>query len=229
MSAPEAAAVAAAGAALGGLTAAVVGAPAWAGAVAGGASGAIAGLHGIYQWHDPRGVAAFVLDSTWALPTTAIGLAAHAAAAVRGDPQYADGLSRRRNRHVYGRGMQFRKGFALTVGNVVSGAGDVSRPRRAKLVNDHEDVHVWQARALGPAYLAVYGGSMVGGAVAAMVGWALGRGRFTELVESCAYYLNPLEYWAYSRDDHWPPSGLVAGLGPRRPLMRPFADGRSGS
>ena len=164
-----------------------------------------------------------MLDSTWALPTTALGLTAHAVAAVRGDPQFADALSRRQNRHVYGRGLQLRKGFALTVGNVVSGGGDLSKPRRAKLVTDHEDVHVWQARALGPAYLPAYAGAMLGGACAGALGWALGRGRLTELVESCAYYLNPLEYWAYSRDDHWPPSRLAAGVGPRRPIVRSFA------
>jgi hypothetical protein len=44
---------------------------------------------------------------------------------------------------------------------------------------------------------------------------------FTRVVESCAYYLNPFEWWAYSRDDHWPPSGKVGGLGWRRPIVRP--------
>ena len=43
-----------------------------------------------------------------------------------------------------------------------------------------------------------------------------------KVVESCAYYLNPFEWWAYSRDDHWPPSGKVAGLGWRRPIVRPL-------
>ena len=44
--------------------------------------------------------------------------------------------------------------------------------------------------------------------------------RFTRVVESCAYYLNPFEWWAYSRDGHWPPAGKVAGLGWRRPMVR---------
>ena len=43
------------------------------------------------------------------------------------------------------------------------------------------------------------------------------------MVESCAYYLNPFEWWAYSRDDHWPPKGLLAGIGWKRPAVRPFS------
>jgi len=42
------------------------------------------------------------------------------------------------------------------------------------------------------------------------------------VVESCAYYINPFEWWAYSRANHWPPSGKVAGLGWRRPAVRPL-------
>lgn len=45
--------------------------------------------------------------------------------------------------------------------------------------------------------------------------------RFTKVVESCAYYLNPFEWWAYSRAGHWPPSGKVRGLGWRHPIVRP--------
>ena len=43
-----------------------------------------------------------------------------------------------------------------------------------------------------------------------------------KVVETYAYYLNPLEWWAYSRDDHWPPSGKIAGIGWKRPAVRPF-------
>jgi hypothetical protein len=43
-----------------------------------------------------------------------------------------------------------------------------------------------------------------------------------KVVETYAYYLNPLEWWAYSRDDHWPPSGKVAGIGWKRPAVRPL-------
>src|SRR5690606_24205227 len=109
--------------------------------------------------------------------------------------------------------------------NVISGAGDVDKPRRVKLVTDHEDVHVWQARTLGPLYPMLYVGWMAGGAAIGAVAWltVLRGQRFTKVVESLAYYANPLEWWAYSRDDHWPPSAMIAGLGPKRPAVAAFA------
>ncbi|MGB9345079.1 MAG: hypothetical protein WCA90_03505, partial [Ilumatobacteraceae bacterium] len=92
------------------------------------------------------------------------------------------------------------------------------------LVTDHEDVHVWQARWFGPFYPLLYGGWMVAGGAAGMAVWATRRRSepFRRVVESCAYYLNPFEWWAYSRDDHWPPSGKVRGLGWRKPVVRPL-------
>jgi hypothetical protein len=226
----EALAAGVAGAALGGAAGMIVGAPVPA-AIVGGLNGAVSGARRIYDWRAPKGVAAFVLDSTWALFSTTGGLAAHAIGAVRGAPGYAPALSERRNRHVYARGFQPRRGFAITLGNVVNGAGDTTHPRRARLVTDHEDVHVWQARLLGPAYPALYLGWMVGGGAVGAVGWLL-RHRdqpFGKVVESYAYYLNPFEWWAYSRDDHWPPTGKVTGVGWRRPAVRSFtALGRTG-
>lgn len=218
---------AAAGAVLAGAVGSVLGVAAPA-AVVGGVNGAISGRRRIYDWGSAKGVAAFALDSTWSLATTTAALVAHGVAAVRGDPQFAPAHSERHNRHVYGRGFQPRKGFAITLGNVVNGAGDLSRPRRAKLVTDHEDVHVWQARTFGPTYPVLYLGWMVGGAAAGVVVWAIARRdeRLSKVIESCAYYLNPFEWWAYSRDDHWPPSGKVDQLGWKRPAVRSFASFR---
>ncbi|MDJ0768546.1 MAG: hypothetical protein QNJ12_07110 [Ilumatobacter sp.] len=224
---PEAAATAAAGAALGGAFGSLFGVAVPAALIAG-ANGAVSGWRAIYDWGSSRGVGAFALDSTWALATTSAGLVSHALGALRGDAGYVEPLSRRRNRHVYTRGFQPRRGFAITLGNVIAGAGDLSRPRRAKLVTDHEDVHVWQARAFGPAYPVLYVGWMVGGGVAGALVWLLARRDqpFGRVVESCAYYMNPFEWWAYSRDDHWPPSGMVDRLGWKRPLVRSFASFR---
>ena len=130
--------------------------------VVGGINGAIGGWRGTYDWRSPVGVVGFVLDSTWAFGTTAGALLAHVAAAVRGDPQYHDELSRRHNRHVYGRGFQLRHRFAFTLGNVIAGGGDLSSERRRRLITDHEDVHVWQARWFGPLYPVLYVGWMIG-------------------------------------------------------------------
>ena len=212
---------------LGGAFAALAGAPigfAAPLAVVGAANGAVCGWRRIYDWSCSRGLLAFTLDSTWSLPMTAAGLASQAFGMIRGDAGYDASLSRRANRLVYRRGFVPRSGFVITVGNVVSGAGDTTRARRRRLITDHEDVHVWQARWFGPLYPLLYGAWMVGGGVAGAILWASRRRRepFGEVVETCAYYLNPFEWWAYSRDDHWPPSGKVAGLGWRRPMVRPL-------
>jgi hypothetical protein len=187
------------------------------------ANGAICGWRGIYDWTCSTGLVAFTLDSTWALPMTAAGLASQAIGVVRGRPGYDESLSRRANRQVFQRGFVPRSGFAITVGSVISGAGDTSQRRRRRLVTDHEDVHVWQARWFGPFFPVLYGAWMLAGGAVGMVVWAVRRRseRFTKVVESCAYYLNPFEWWAYSRDDHWPPSGKVQGLGWRKPIVRP--------
>ena len=190
-----------------------------------GVNGALSGWRGVYDWRRPAGTAAFVLDSSWSLPMTTAGLFANAVGLVQRDSGFVVDLSRRQNRHVYRRGFTPRRGFATTVGNVVGGAGAIENPRRRRLVTDHEDVHCWQARGLGPLYPVLYSGwTMLGGA-AGMVIWMTRRRdeQFGDVVESTAYYLNPLEWWAYSRDDHWPPSGKIAGLGWTRPCCRPLA------
>jgi hypothetical protein len=223
----EAAVVGVAGAVLGVAVGAPLGVAPVLGAV-GAANGAITGWRRVYDWGCSTGPVAFVLDSTWALPMTAAALTSQALGVVRGAPGYDASLSRRANRMVFRRGFVPRRGFAITIGNVVSGAGDTSQPRRRQLVTDHEDVHVWQARWFGPLYPLLYGGWMLAGGAVGIVVWATTRrtDRFAKVVESCAYYLNPFEWWAYSRDDHWPPSGKVRGLGWRKPIVRPLRSQR---
>jgi hypothetical protein len=218
----ESVATAAGGALLGAVTAAPLGASR-AGAIVAGLNGALCGWRQTYDWRSGRGRLAFTLDSTWALATTTGALASHAVAIGRGHPGYDASLSRRQNRHVYARGFQPRRSFLITVGNVVSGVGDTTAPNRRRLVTDHENVHVWQARWFGPAYPLLYAGWMLGGAVAGAVVWGTRRRHqpFTKVVETCAYYLNPFEWWAYSRDGHWPPGKKVPGLGWKRPIVRP--------
>lgn len=211
---------------LGGLVAGVVGAPiglALPFSAVGAANGTIAGWRRVYDWGCTKGLVAFTLDSTWAIPMTAAGLASLGLGLVRGEPGYDASMSRRANRQVFQRGFVPRRGFAITVGHVISGAGDTTNPRRRRLVADHEDVHVWQARWFGPFYPLLYGGWMLVGGATGMIVWAVRRrsDSFTKVVESCAYYLNPFEWWAYSRDGHWPPPGKVGGLGWRNPIVRP--------
>jgi hypothetical protein len=74
-------------------------------------------------------------------------------------------------------------------------------------VQQHEAVHVWQQRALGPAYPLLYGLWMAGGAVVGAAVWLFHRDEpLFSFVETAAYYDNPFEYWAYRHQGHWPPS-----------------------
>jgi hypothetical protein len=223
------------GAMLGGVTGRLVG---WrsAGALIGAANGLIGGWRQIYRLRDARGVFTFGVDSTWALATTAAGLFSHLIAAVgtlTGRPaRYCAALSERQGRHVYSGGFRPRSGFVVTLGNVVSGAGDLEQARSVKLVTDHEQIHINQARALGPLYPVVYGGSMAVGALVGMGAALMSRirphtdqtppPRVFDLVETYAYYCNPCEWWAYSRDGNWPPPGKLPGRGWTRPIVKPL-------
>ena len=188
------------------------------------ANGLVSGWRRIYSWRRRDGWVAFTLDSTWATLPVVGSLVAHAVGTVT-HGRYEPSLSVRQNRHVYRRGARLKSTFAFTIGNVISNAGNVDGARRRRLITDHEDVHVWQSRWFGPIYPVVYAGWAVGGAIVGSVLWLVRgrRQRLGSMVESCAYYLNPFEWWAYSRDDHWPPGGKVAGVGWRRPIVRPLA------
>lgn len=214
-----------AGGVLGGLALAPIGlAPV--GIVVGGLNGGIAGWRQVYDWRSTRGVAAFVLDSTWSLPMTAAGLVALGVSAF-GDSGYEPSLSRRQNRQVHRRGFVVRRGFAVTWGPVVNGAAapdGTLTERRVRLVTDHEDVHAWQARWFGPLYPLAYLGWMALAGPAGAVRWLLRRDTtLTHAVEAWAYYANPFEWWAYSRDARWPPGSVDARIVWKRPLVRPLS------
>jgi len=195
------------------------------GAVVGGANGVISGWRGIYDWRRPQGVIGFALDSTWSLVMTAAGVFSNVFGMVKTNSDYLPELSERRNVHVYRRGFVPRKGFATTLGNVVGGAADVERESRRHLIEEHEVVHVWQARWLGPFFPIVYVGWW---ALAALYGLAMWGTRHRDrpvgkVVETYAYYSNPVEWWAYSRAGRWRPSSMIDGCGWRRPMVRPHA------
>lgn len=189
---------------------------AFAGSAIGGLNGLISGAAGTYAWRGVRGWLSFLMDSTWGMPGTASGLALHLANVVHPDPSYVVDMSSRSNRHVYERGFSMRPGFALALGNVVSGAGGSAglrgesgrAVRRRKLVDVHEGTHLFQNRLLGPFYPFVYLGWM---GIAALVGLVVSlvgeRKHVWRVVETFAYYNNPFEYWAYRKDDYWPPIG----------------------
>ncbi len=200
----------------------------WPAGIVAALNGAVGGTRGVYRWRSPSGPLALVLDSTWSLVMTTAALFAHAVAAFqRGHGGFVAELSRRRNRHVYVTGFRVRRGFVLTLGNVINNAGErvLTSDRRRKLITDHEDVHVWQARWFGPLYPVLYVGWSALGAVVGVLVWAVRRRRqpVGKVVEACSYYLNPFEWWAYSRDDFWPPAQMAAGVGWSTPAVQPFS------
>ena len=200
-------------------------------AVIAGLNGLISGWRQIYAWRSIVGWVAFLLDSSWATLSVGVGLLSHAAGRLKGSLGYEAKLSRRQNSHVYRHGFSLKPGYALTVGNVISGAGDVDVARRCKLITDHEAVHVWQARWFGPLYLPLYGLWALVGVFGGVVVWLRGgrKEKIGKAIESCAYYLNPYEWWAYSRDDLWPPPGKLKGVGWRKAAVRPLAEVRATS
>ena len=187
-----------------------------AGAMAAGLNGAISGAAGAYAWRRVRGWACFVLDSTWGVAGVAAGVMLHAANLFHRNPSYLVSMSRRANRHVYEGGFSTRPGFALALGNVVSGGGGAAglrgdspgAVRRRRLVDVHEGLHLVQNRLFGPLYPVLYGGWMVLAGAAGMVAWLVSRrDRLWPILETLTYYDNPFEYWAYRKDRYWPPRG----------------------
>jgi len=192
----EATTLGAAGAVLAGLCWSTVGLAVPA-AVVGGANGALSGARGVYG-RDRVGALAFVLDSTWALATTTGSVGVHLVdGALRAS--YLPEISRRQNRHVYRGGFTPRRGYAVTVGNVISSAGDVSVESRRRLVEEHEETHVWQARILGPLFAPAYLGWSAIAAVIGALRWVTlesPRPRLALVVDRLAYRANPFERWA---------------------------------
>lgn len=198
----------------------------WWGAAIGALSGAVAGRYRIYDLATGRGRRALISDHTWALATTTAGVVAAGVNLALGSP-VEQSLSEHQNRLVFTRGVVVRRGFALSIGYVVSGAADAEgrvTPRRRRLVTDHEDVHIWQARRWGPIYPVAYGAwLLVGGVVGCRRWWrdrrTPGRSLRSHL-DATAYYSNPFEWRAYTEDRNWPPAGVDPALVWRRPFTR---------
>lgn len=110
--------------------------------------GLLGALHGGCAWRTRlyprgrRGLVLGVIDATWSLPNTVAGAAFLLYALARGN-EVDRAFSRRRG--TIGLRDGVIKGFATTVGPVQAGV--------AMGVDDHEAVHVFQARLFGPFYL----------------------------------------------------------------------------
>lgn len=196
------------------------------GALIGATNGAVSGYRGVYHWNSVSGKAAFLLDSTWALPTTAAGTVVGIVNTTL-SADFVEELSVRKNRHVFAKGLRVRRRFATTMGNVVTnasaaGAYDLREDtlrgaRRRSLIDVHEELHVWQARWFGPLFPLFYGGWMAAGVFGGLFGWLRHGGSLGKAIETVSYYDNPFEFWAYVADEYWPPQGVHPKLAWRTP------------
>jgi hypothetical protein len=164
------------------------------GAFMGGLNGVISGATQIYDWTSWTGWAAFVVDSSWGMIGTDLGIVLHAINLFYGSGnKYRHDLSFRQNRHVYDGGFGF-SGFSMTQGNVTSnlaGGGGGT-----ELLN-HESLHILQSRLFGPIYQITYGAWLiVGGVIGGIVGIFASQ-PWTTSVQDVAYYDNLWETWAY--------------------------------
>jgi hypothetical protein len=181
--------------------------------VAGALHGEISGARQIYEWRRPRGWAYFLLDSTWGLLGSTLGVVVHLINLVARGSRYRADLSARRNRHVYEGGFRLKRGFIVTMGNVISNAAGSGtriedRPGRLQLIDRHEGLHIWQNRVFGPLMQATYVVWAAGGLLYGLGFWLMHRDESLGVVVlTTVYYDNPLEYWAYRLDGHWPPPG----------------------
>jgi hypothetical protein len=175
-------------------------------------NGGFGGARRIYAWKTIGGWGAFILDSSWALVSTTLGVALNLVNLVRRGSGFAPEFSVRQNRHVFAAGFALKRSFANTQGPVISnatcGRGDPIANHR-NLIERHEGLHVWQQRWFGPIHPFVYVVWGLFGAVVGVVYGALSRKRrvhkvrIGKLVETAAYYDNPFEYWAYRNDGRW--------------------------
>jgi hypothetical protein len=164
----------------------------------------------IYNFRDPRGWAAFLLDYTWGLPGTTLGYGVQLINESLPNSGYDPALSQLVGSHVYTGGIGL-PGFTTTMGNVTTHLG-VGPGAKDVLVN-HEEVHVWQSRIFGPLFQTSYAGWLLGGAFVGTGYWYLHPNQdWFSLVETAAYYDNPWEVWAYVNDHNWPPAGANPAL-----------------
>ena len=173
----------------------------------------------IYDFNDPRGRTAFLLDYSWGLTGTALGAALQIVNTfIIPDSEYDATLSEQLGFFVYNGGIVFFPGFITTLGNVTTnGSGNVD------VVENHEAVHVWQSRIFGPFFQVSYVAWLAGGAIVGTAVWLTDTNEdWYSLVETAAYYNNPWEVWAYTNDDNWPPARGEPEAGLEAALIRRF-------
>jgi len=128
----------------------------------------------------------YLLDTTWSLLNSAVGVFVWVPACmiVGGTCQDATDDSQRSGTLVFDKNPRDPSGAvygATTIGTVIAGGW-----------SSHEETHVWQARIFGPAYLIVYGVSLV-----LNLFFRLVTGQI-DGISMQAYYRVCFEDWAYN-------------------------------
>jgi hypothetical protein len=103
-----------------------------------------------YDYSSPGGVVAFVVDHSWSVLNTLVGSLFLAGNVVFGN-KLDKAFTQNRNRIGLHNGVF--PGFATTIGTVQAGTG--------MGIDDHEAVHVLQARIFGPMYMPLVIGNYI--------------------------------------------------------------------
>ncbi|WP_342236490.1 hypothetical protein [Inquilinus sp. OTU3971] len=169
----------------------------WIALVIGGLVGLNDGLWAIQRWLG-FGVLTFLLDVTWGLAGSTNGVLLHLINIVWGD--HADGEPEsRQSAHRYKSGFCLKKDFAFTQGAVMSrmlhtSSGD---HRPGSDLHNHEFIHVWQNRILGPFFWFSYMGWMAVLFLPALIVGAIAKSVGNTILYWC-YYDDPWEVMAYT-------------------------------
>lgn len=173
----------------------------WLALLVGGLTGLHDGLWAIHRWRG-LGVLSFLLDVTWGLAGSTIGVLLHLVNVVWGrhadDPAgatWTDQSETRHYAHRYVSGFRLKPTFAFTQGAVMSNM-DAQGPTSS--LHRHESIHVWQNRLLGPFFWFSYVGWMVMLLIPALIAGLVTNGkRVGAALEWWCYFNNPWEIMAY--------------------------------
>lgn len=164
----------------------------WIAAAVGALTGLFDGVWSVHHWRR-FGVVSFLLDTTWGLAGSANAALLHLVNLRWGRHSSGD-VERRRGAHRYQSGFAPGRGFAFTLGSVMSNTG---RHGPDSELFAHERIHVWQSRIAGPFFWFSYVGWMVIATPPALVVATLKRRPVGDVVQWWAYYNNPWEVMAY--------------------------------
>jgi hypothetical protein len=163
----------------------------WIALAVGGLVGVMDGLWATHRWLG-LGIFGFGLDVTWGLGGSTNGVLLHLINTFI--TTHADGPAEiRQEVHRYIQGFYLKVDFAFTQGAVMS---DMNGWTPGSDLFEHESLHVWQNRILGPLYWFSYAAwmlvTLIPSLIAGLIGGAVG-----DAVQWWTYYNNPWEVMAY--------------------------------